>query len=479
MGYLFGIVHCVGTYWWSLKIGHFNIPNFIAAVLFFGLFFSLFAVLRNFACRRFPAGCIALVPALWVGVEYLRANLGFLSFPWCFLGHSQYRYLPVIQIADVTGVYGISFLLVLVNQVLAGAVHRLLHSGNGGRTPAGVACVRGDQGLRPDAQAVVALGLTLIVLSYGWLRVGADGSPGTLRIGLVQVNQTFSDNMSIRDQVRHMELYAGMSMDAARQRPHLIVWPASSLPAPFQSRISRSGTGVIARRAGTYLLVGGTGHLKDSPPVPGEEPYSNGEFLVSPQGFLEGQYNKVHLLPFNETIPLNGIVPWPAWITKLKGSFIAGKELTLFNVGGVRFGAPICWENLFPDHFRKFVARGADLMISVSNETFFGESPAPYQTLVMNVFRAVENRVAIARSNPTGISGFIRPNGRIQETVRDSHGRVLFVPGVLVRDLPLRNETTFFTRNGDLFAFGCIGLSALALLAAILGPRFGFRGRTP
>jgi len=467
LGYLFGVVHGAGTYWWALKIDSVNIPNFIVMVIFFGLYFLLFAVLYHGANRRFPAGVLVLGPAQWVAVEYLRANLGFLAFPWCLLGHSQYRYLPVVQIADITGVYGVSFTLALVNQLLAGTVGQLLWKSG----PKAAGNFRPMANIAP-LRVVVALLVPLLVVGYGWKRQGSEGVPGGLRVAIVQPNRIFHNNMSLMQQVDHMRAYAEWSLTAARMRPHLIIWPASSLPAPYQARVSRFWTEMTARRAGSYLLVGGTGHLKDSPPVPGEIPYSNGEFLVSPQGVLVGQYNKVHLLPFNEYIPLQGIIPWPTWVTTLKLSFIPGKELTLFDIEGIRFGTPICWENMFPDFFRKFVARGAHIIVAVSSEAFFGRSsPAPYQTLAMSVFRAVENRVAIARAHQTGISAVIRPNGRIEDTIKDRSGNEFHVAGFLVADLPVRNEMTFYTRYGDLFAFSCIGLTAIVLLIAFLRRR--------
>jgi len=155
-------------------------------------------------------------------------------------------------------------------------------------------------------------------------------------------------------------------------------------------------------------------------------------------------------------------VHWPSWLTRVQKGFVRGDAYTVFRVGEARFGSPICWENAFPDVFRRFVAGGANFMVSVTNEAVFGASSGPYQTLAMNVFRAVENGVTVARAATTGVSAFIDARGRILERVVDAAGNDLYVRGLLVRDVALAEGTTFYTRHGDAFA---IAVSVAALLA--------------
>jgi apolipoprotein N-acyltransferase len=192
-------------------------------------------------------------------------------------------------------------------------------------------------------------------------------------------------------------------------------------------------------------------------------PYSNSQFLVSPKGELEGQYNKMRLTPFNEQVPFQGVMKWPRWITTLEKGFVPGDSYTLFQVAKARFGAPICWENNFPDVFRRFVLDGANFMVSVTNESVFGPTSGPHQTLAMVVFRAVENRVAVARSATTGVSAFIDPKGSIVSRVSDDNGEDLFVRGTLAWEVPLSEEKTFYTRHGDVFARAA-GVAALCML---------------
>jgi apolipoprotein N-acyltransferase len=273
--------------------------------------------------------------------------------------------------------------------------------------------------------------------------------------------------MSLADQATHLRAYEGLTREAARQRPDLIVWPSSSLPAPItSSRLVQFTLDRLARETGAYLLVGGTAGDKLGAQTNGYAGYSTSQFLISPAGRLQGQYNKIRLTPFDEYLPLEGLVPWPRWITTLQGGFVPGDTYALLPVSRARVAAPICWESIFPDVFRRFVRDGAQLMISATNEGFFGRTAAPHQTLAMNVFRAVENRVAIARAATTGVSAFISPKGDVIERVRGQQGDDLFVAGVLVRDLPLSTERTFYTVYGDVFAHAVIGATALIVLAS-------------
>jgi apolipoprotein N-acyltransferase len=307
---------------------------------------------------------------------------------------------------------------------------------------------------------------------YGWQHLAAPQSDKRIRVALVQANVLARAGMNPLEQLEHMGAYQQLTREAAKSRPDLIVWPASSLPAAISaSRVVKVTLEELARETGTYLLVGGAGYDKVKPRKERFLPYSNSEFLISPSGRVEAQYNKIRLLPFNEYPPLSGIITWPSWITTVKESFLGGESYTLFKVGAAKFGTPICWENAFPEFFRRFVMEGANLMVSVTNEGFFGRSAAPYQTLAMNVFRAVENRVAVVRSAPTGISAFISPHGEIIERVHDSQGKDLFVAGYLVRDVPLSNNKTFYTLYGDIFVYVVACSLGMIILGSLVRSR--------
>jgi apolipoprotein N-acyltransferase len=278
--------------------------------------------------------------------------------------------------------------------------------------------------------------------------------------------------MPLADQARQLREYDRLTREAAQTKPDLIVWPASSLPAPIHSsRLVKEVLKQLSQETGTHLLVGGAGIEKFGPSKEGYSPFSNSEFLISPGGKIKAQYHKIRLVPFNEYLPFHENT-WPSWITNLQKSFIPGREYTLFEVSGIRFGTPICWESLFPDLFRRFVLDGAQFMACVTNEGFYGRTSAPYQSLAMSVFRAVENRITIARSAPTGVSAFINPYGAIVDRIRDRKGDDLFVSGILVKDIQIHaTRKTIYTTYGDGFAYVMLCIAALMVIGSILKER--------
>jgi apolipoprotein N-acyltransferase len=447
-GVVFALAFCAVAFAWTPQVAGASPPSLGIGLVVFSLYFFAFGWSYCLAEDFLGAWMSLGGPVLWVALEYLRSNFFFLSWPWNLLGHSQYRFLPVIQIADVTGVYGISFLLVLVNE----AVSRLPDLLQKSRI-AEAASGRGSPPVPWAVRFALPLAALALTFGYGRVRLGEQPSGERLRVAIVQANVLTHDNMSLAEQAAHLGAYGRLTREAAKKEPDLVIWPASSLPAPLNSSmLVRLLVGRLVKETGCHFLVGGAGGEKLKLREPGYLPFSNSEFLLSPSGRIEGRYDKIRLLPFNEYLPLQGRIRWPRWITTLEDSFVPGERYTLFRVAGASFGTPICWENLFPDHYRRFVREGARFMVSVTNEGFFGPTPGPHQTLAMNVFRAVENRVAIVRSATTGVSAFIEPDGKIAARVSDERSRDLFVAGTLTRDVPLASARTFYTERGDLFA---------------------------
>lgn len=447
LGWIFGFAFGGTAFYWLASVPGITPVRFVVVVAVFALYYLAFGFLYALASRRIGSWIILGGPALWVALEYARASSHFLALPWNFLAHSQYQVLPVIQIADLAGAYGVSFLLLMANQLLS-------------QLPD---LVRGPQ-WRWRAQAVGFAALVFATLGYGWLALSAPTTPeGHARIGVVQANVAAQNGMTVKDQMKHLAAYDRLTRQAAKEKPELIVWPSSSLPGPISFWMIRLYVNDIAHRSGATLLVGGAGGDKFAPVRDGVKPFSNSEFLVTPEGQLRGEYAKVRLTPFNEQVPLQGIVTWPSWLSGLQTSFTPGDKYTVFEVGRARFGTPICWENLFPDLFRRFPLAGANVMVSVTNESAFGTT-GPRQTLAMTVFRAVENRIAVARAATTGVSGFIHPDGRIVSRIADPGGADVFVAGAQVRDLPLLQSRTFYTLHGDIFA---MLISAAAMLMII------------
>ena len=470
LSFMYGLLFILGVFGWgAVNVREINLLSFLIWLIPFSLYFLVFGLLYRLLSRNIGSWILVGAPALWVTVEYVRSNLFFLAWPWNLLGHSQYLYLPAIQIADIAGVYGISFIMVMVNEALSRFPDLFpIRNGTSSNLPL--------KSNKWTAQLILVVLTLLVALSYGWYRLVLPDSNKRFRVALIQGNRLVKDDMPYIDQAAHLQAYEKLSREAAQEKPRLIVWPASSLPAAIStSRLVRNSVMRLARETMSYLLVGGAGFDKFEPKKEGYRTYSNNEFLISPSGRLEGQYNKIKLVPFNEYLPLQGKLEWPRWITTLEESFIPGKEFKIFEINGAKFGTPICWENMFPDIFRRFVKEGANFMVSSTNEGYLGLTAGPYQTLAINIFRAVENRVAIARADSTGVSAFISPNGKIVERVKDISGKDLFVSGMIVRDLPLSNKKTFYTVHGDVFAYVLIGITVLNVLASMAAHRLNRR----
>lgn len=464
LGFIFGYFYGLGTFYWLPITQDVSLIQFLLIIVpTFSLFYLPFGLLYRQISPAVGSWMIVVAPALWVTIEYTRANFFFLALPWNFIGHSQYQYLSLIQIAGLTGMYGISFLIVMVNQFLSQLPELNI------RQKKDSSSVTASKFF--NYKWVVPLFMIIITFAftffYGFQKIKLPESDASLRLALIQANVVTRNNMTKLEQKEHLQAYRQLSLKAAEKAPEIIIWPASSLPARITSTLVRQTVQQIARETGVYLLVGGAGIEKFSTRKKSQVSFSNSEFLYTPAGRVKGKYNKMRLVPFDEYLPLQDKIPWPEWVTSLKFSFIRGEEYTLFEVNGAKFGTPICWENMYSNLVRRFVKAGAQFMINVTNEGYTGRTSAPYQTLAMTVFRAVENRVPVLRAATTGVSCYISPNGEIVERISDSNGDDLFVSGILVKDVPLYASKTFYTKHGDIFAFAALGVVALCLLFSL------------
>jgi apolipoprotein N-acyltransferase len=228
----------------------------------------------------------------------------------------------------------------------------------------------------------------------------------------------------------------------------------------------------VARETGAHLLFGAGGRDKSSSRIAPRE-HANSAFLVSPFGAILGRYDKMRLLPFNEYIPLRQWVRWPSWITSEFPDAIPGVTRTLFTVGRTRFGVLICWENLFADDFRSWVAGGADFMVSLSNESFTPSATAHRQLFAINVMRAIENHVPVLRATTTGFSALIAADGRILGRVEDG------TRAQLSGEIPVTRSGTLYTQLGNWLVYTLAALLLATLVADLLrGHRGPGRTRT-
>ena len=385
--------------------------------------------------RLGPGWALATVPPLWVVGEWLRGWL-MDGFPWGLAGYSQHGVLPVIQIAEITGVYGVSFLLVAVNCALAAAV-RL--------------------GWRRALPGMVAAGaLVLGALAFGWSALAVTPAPGThVRIAVIQPNIAQTLKWDPERHAEIMDIYEALTREAARpadvgdptSRPAAVLWPETATtiflrgdPA-LLGRLTR-----LSAELRMPLLVGSVDRRETPRPQ-----FLNSAFFLTGQG-IRAKYDKIHLVPFGEYVPLAWLIGFVRSWAEFISDFGAGTEPVIMPLEGAPFGAVICYEVIFPELFRRGVIAGAAFMANITNDAWFGETSGPWQHLGTVPLRAVENRVAIARAANTGVSAFVDPSGRIRRMLP------LGERGVLVDRVPLRQRATLYARWGDWFVYVCLAL---------------------
>jgi apolipoprotein N-acyltransferase len=245
-----------------------------------------------------------------------------------------------------------------------------------------------------------------------------------------------------------LDIYHSLSVRVSPSVPGVIVWPETAMPFYFQDADQRHREIIrISKKTGNWLLFGGPGYrMNDS----GVISYSNSAFLLSPAGEYTGRYDKVHLVPYGEYVPLRKLFPFISKLVVGVGDFQAGKGFFPLSLEKHKVGVLICYEGIFPESGRAYKKLGANLLVNITNDAWFGNTSAPYQHLSMTVFRAVENRLFLIRAANTGISAIIDPTGRITDHT------AIFERTSLSGSVKFLDEKTFYTLYGDIFVYTCI-----------------------
>jgi apolipoprotein N-acyltransferase len=448
-GFVAGWAAYTGIAWWVYyAMAHFGgIPPFVAAPLtllmtaIMGAFWGLFAWALARLHRAFPRlPDVVAVPLLWVASEYLRGSLPDLEFPWALLGQSLYRHLPLIQVADVGGVWAVSFLVALTG---AGAAAFA-------RDPRGRSW---DAGWRPLA---AALGVLALFGAYGVFRLGQQPEGPSLRVAVVQGSVAQEVKWDRRFREETYRTHEELTREAARAGADLVVWAESATAFVYQREPEyQQRMTALVRESGTPLLFGSPAfETRD-----GRSSLRNRAYLLGPGGEVAGWQDKQQLVPFGEFVPWKRVLFFARPLVQAVGSFEPGERPAVLSLAGGRFGTLVCYEVIFPNLVRRFAAAGAQLLVNITNDAWYERSAASKQQFATLVFRAVENRRPIARSANTGISGFV-----------DTHGRIismseLFVRGQYRATLTLSSRSTLYTVWGDWLPRACT-LIALALLLA-------------
>jgi apolipoprotein N-acyltransferase len=437
LGMIAGLAHYLTLLYWAIyavnTYGELGIIPSIGVLFLLCLYLSLypaaFSVLVNFMrLRTFAALGIA---GIWVSLEYIRA-LFITGFPWCLLGYSQFNHPLLIQIADVTGVYGISFLIAAINA----SIYILLVKGSWKRN------------LILGYSSVAAL--LLICLVYGnhcLSKADASGKEGkTMKVSIIQGNIDQSVKWDAAFMKESLNKYLSMTREAAKSKPGLILWPETAAPFFFQDNKESSQDILKAvKESNAWLIFGSPAYEREDILFVN---YYNRAYLASPKGTVEGYYDKVHLVTFVEYIPMSNFLPFIHRMVTAAGDFSSGTQSGLLKTTEGTAGALICYEAIFPELSRKEVTGGANFLVVLSNDAWFGVTSAPYQLMTMSAFRAVENRRPLIRATNTGFSGFVDPWGRI------AYEGGLFTTEVLTREVQSgRTDITFYTRYGDVFMY--------------------------
>lgn len=454
LGWITGTVFFLVTCYWIIHtIGHYTeLPTALAAMVLLlmssvlGCYAGAFAAgVRWFEQRGLPVAWLA--PPLWVTLEWLRGWF-FIGFPWAALGYTQYRFHSLAQMAEVTGVYGISAVLVLFNVVVAAV---LMSRGPGARR-------------QLPALATLTLVLIALVGLGRWRAASLAAMPpaGRLRVALTQGNVAQDVKWDPAFVEETMRRYRTLTLDAARERPDLVVWPETATPFFFQEPgVRRDELLALVREVGAPLLFGTPAFRRGATGVLEQ---LNRAYLLEPDGSEAGFYDKIELVPFGEYVPFQSVFFFVEQMVTAVGNIGAGQVPTVFDLGGGRFGTLICYEGIFPGLTRRFVADGADFLVNITNDAWFGRTSAPHQHLAQDTFRAIENRVPFVRAANTGISAVIDADGRIRWQ------GPLFEMLWHVDEITWSGVRTFYTRHGDVFVWACV----LATLAGLL---LGLRAR--
>jgi apolipoprotein N-acyltransferase len=346
-------------------------------------------------------------------------------------------------------VYAVSFVVAAASSVLAYALVE----------------PRRARGLRALAAGALLVGA---VAADGWWRLRAPiPQSGRLTIGLVQAAIAQDDKWDPDEAWTNFGRHVALTREAAAQGARLVVWPESSLPWLYDRNPGVAAQlQALTRELGVHLLFGND----DRDDVGGRRGRIwVGAKMLTPGGDIAFRYHKMRLVPFGEYVPIESVLTlggrYPARVVDAVGAFTPGTEYAIGEVEGHRLGASICYEAIFPDLLREFTVRGADLLVNMTNDAWYGRTSAPHQHFSMAVFRAVENGKYLVRAANTGITAVVDPRGRVLERTS------LFERRVLVREVPIVPGLTFYARHGDLFAWGCLGAAAALSAASAVGRR--------
>lgn len=481
LGYVCGFTWYLGNCYWIYQTMYLygGLAKPIAAgilvlfCLYLGLYHALFGTLiAAFRGRFGRQAALLLVPFAWVAVELARARI--TGLPWDPLGNAQVDNPLLTRLAPITGVYGLSFVIAAVNALWLSRIR-----------------IREHRFTRP---ALTVAGVGIIVLYIAGLRLIANpkATPTTATATLVQENievgaantgpqpttQQFLDSFAYLSRhpsprfllgipelpdtpsvylIRNQPPVEGADPNAPTPTPtDLIVWPESPAPFADNDRQIRAALSALARAAQAPVIAGNVGFEPNTTSKSGYTLYNRASF-ITPDGTFAGHYDKMHLVPFGEYVPFKEFFFFAKDLLNEVGTFEPGAQRTTFKTGGHNYGVFICYESIFGDEMRHYAQQGADVLVNISNDGWYGNTSAAWQHLNMVRMRAIENHRWVLRATNTGVTAAINPYGRVTAAA-PRHQRTSIRVHFAYEDY-----LTFYSRHGDLFAYACAFITTLGL----------------
>jgi apolipoprotein N-acyltransferase len=441
LGLLAGFLHFAGTvYWTGATVSTFGgLPAVVAALvaallaLYMATYVALMAAVTAAVTRRFGLAGLWLAPVAWVGMEYLRGNL-FGGFPWIPLGNTMVTLLPIAQLASVLGVYGLSLFVALVN---TGFAMTALSTGR-----ARLATVAGTIGLIAAVSVAGGVRLSASALTQG----------EAIKIGLIQGNIAQEDKWNPARAGMILDRYLQLTRQAVAGGADFIIWPESSTPFFFEEDPAGGLVRGLVRDLGKPLLLG-----SDEFDVAGVRRMYNSAFMLDTHGATAAVYRKIHLVPFGEYVPFQRALFFVAPLVEAVSAFSRGTRVTMLPVQGHMVSTAICYEVTYPALSREAVRQGSEMLTTITNDAWYGESSAAFQHFEMAAMRAIEQGRYLARAANTGISGVIDPYGRVLVRTR------LFETEAVVAEARFVQTRTVYARIGDVVAHLSVLVTLLAL----------------
>ena len=438
VGFVFGLLSNAGIFWWISMMYLEGVSRILLAsgvillVFYLSMYWGLAALLISRMKRFSLTIAIFIFPFFWISFEFLRSLSSQLGFTWGSVGYSLSVYPSMIQIASVTGISGISFLVLFYNSLIYWSITQKQWK-------------RGVIGL-----SIFFLLLILQMSSGNYVISKADNGE-VVKVSLIQAN-ILPDIKRENEVEERISTLRSMTLDAGSRGSELIVWAETSVPCYY-----RENSDCIRRIKNIVKEVG-------IPVVAGAPEYVyahkrrtarlyNSAFLISGDGETSGKYRKIYLVQFGEHLPFDNTFPALRKVNLGQGNYSQGEEFTVLSQGRLKFSVLICFESAYPRLVRKFVKNGAELLVNITEDAWFGQTAGPYQHAEMAIVRAVENRTSVTRCGNSGISMLVDPYGRVLKSSK------IFERTIIEGEVPLRQETSFYTKFGDLFAWLIVAVS--------------------